>query len=955
MASLARFQSFWVIWVAAVSFTISISAQGEHRGSSSNLLLGQVNLGSWRSGISEAATAQAPGPSPYTTLVLAADRTNRPDILNGFKHYRGGWDITNRHYWASVGFTGASGFVLAVLWFFSFALAVAVHHCCGWKVKFEDKELRAQRICFILLIVFTCAAAIGCVLLSVGQGKFNGEAKDTLKYVVNQSDYTVQTLRNVTEYLSLAKTIKVAQVFLPSNVMDNIDKLNVDLNSAANTLEQKTSENSEKIATVFTAVRSALIAVAAVMLVLAVVGFVLSVLGHQHAIYIFVLSGWLLVAITFILCGLFIIFHNAITDTCTSMNEWVQNPQAASALSNILPCVDQSTTNKTLFQSKEVVNDIVNVVNTYIYTFANSNPSKSEFNYYNQSGPLMPPMCYPFDSQLHDRQCTSQEVSFQNASTVWESYVCQVSSSGYCTTVGRVTPDVYGQLIAAVNETYALEYYTPLLLSLQDCKFVRDTFEEITSKYCPPLEHYLQLINAGLGLISVGVLLCLVLWILYANRPQREEAFGKLCSPMKGSGVRDTIGPRPTRNNSEGSVQSSLGALARLKVGIPPIHLARERFVLGFLQVGLMNSPSRGNFQVLGHTRVLKGNMVLSGVQTASSSRPLLLSLSHRISVHKFSRNGRFAFRLEQKCPAMLRTTSTSVVDSNIETRYGVWEDPRDDDDDDDEDEENEQVDSDDESDSRGRSDALITNTTTSSDNYDQDLVKEVEQLFTPEERAIFEQNETPNLGKISTGKWQPLQTLALSGQIRHMDRLVQGGLDIDGVDKDGRTALHTAVIGKKDAVISHLLRKGSSPHIRDKDGATPLHYAAQAGALQTVKLLIKYKVDVNVTDEEGWTPLHIAVQSRNRDIAKVLLVNGADETRRNKVLFVQEQIVVDECWVAKLSPVLIFFQNGTTALDIALRYGRDFKSYDLAKLLKAQKEVKLLAFVDPRPTAMDA
>lgn len=85
-----------------------------------------------------------------------------------------------------------------------------------------------------------------------------------------------------------------------------------------------------------------------------------------------------------------------------------------------------------------------------------------------------------------------------------------------------------------------------------------------------------------------------------------------------------------------------------------------------------------------------------------------------------------------------------------------------------------------------------------------------------------------------------------------------------------------------------------------------------------TVKLLIKYKVDVNVEDnvsisltqacfylfrrssilhivyglfttlkicQEGWTPLHVAIQSRNRDIAKILLVNGADKTRKNKVL----------------------------------------------------------------------
>lgn len=35
---------------------------------------------------------------------------------------------------------------------------------------------------------------------------------------------------------------------------------------------------------------------------------------------------------------------------------------------------------------------------------------------------------------------------------------------------------------------------------------------------------------------------------------------------------------------------------------------------------------------------------------------------------------------------------------------------------------------------------------------------------------------------------------------------------------------------------------------------------------------------------QEGWTPLHVAMQTRNRDIVKVLLVNGADKTRRNKV-----------------------------------------------------------------------
>nr|XP_043615582.1 ankyrin repeat domain-containing protein EMB506, chloroplastic-like [Erigeron canadensis] len=196
-----------------------------------------------------------------------------------------------------------------------------------------------------------------------------------------------------------------------------------------------------------------------------------------------------------------------------------------------------------------------------------------------------------------------------------------------------------------------------------------------------------------------------------------------------------------------------------------------------------------------------------------------------------------------------------------------------------------------------------------STSQIEENLIKEVEELLTPEELAIFQQNDSPDIDKISTEKWNPLHTLALAGQIKFMDNLLENGFDIDAVDVDGQTALHKAVIGKKEAVISHLLRKGASPHVQDQDGATPLHYAVQVSAMQTVKLLIKSKVDVNVADNEGWTPLHIAMQSRNRDIAKVLLVNGADKTRRN--------------------------EDGKTPLDLALCYGKEFKAYDLAKLLK--------------------
>lgn len=81
----------------------------------------------------------------------------------------------------------------------------------------------------------------------MGQNEFHKEVLDTLKFVVNQSDFTIQILRNVTDFLSSAKTINVAEVYLPSEIWNEIDKLNGELNGAASILSEKTNESSMKI------------------------------------------------------------------------------------------------------------------------------------------------------------------------------------------------------------------------------------------------------------------------------------------------------------------------------------------------------------------------------------------------------------------------------------------------------------------------------------------------------------------------------------------------------------------------------------------------------------------------------------------------------------------------------------------------------------------------------------
>lgn len=110
---------------------------------------------------------------------------------------------------------------------------------------------------------------------------------------------------------------------------------------------------------------------------------------------------------------------SVVADTCVAMDEWVQNPAAHTALDDILPCVDNTTAQDTLLQSKNVTYQLVIVVDSMINNISNVNfPPNAGPLYFNQSGPLVPVLCNPFNSDLTDRQCATGELQLKNATKV---------------------------------------------------------------------------------------------------------------------------------------------------------------------------------------------------------------------------------------------------------------------------------------------------------------------------------------------------------------------------------------------------------------------------------------------------------------------------------------------------------------------------------------------------------
>ncbi|XP_008809757.2 uncharacterized protein LOC103721362 isoform X1 [Phoenix dactylifera] len=514
--------------VLFLSFSVSCASSRLHR----TLIpgeRGEDGLVMWRRSLAENSSSVELSNSSF---ILAAERTDRKDPLNGYKHYTGGWNISNNHYWASVGFTAAPLFVLALIWFLGFGLVLLLICCCYCCCRRQSYSYSrtAYALSLILLILFTCAAIVGCIVLYTGQGKFHSSTSNTLDYVVGQANITVDNLRNFSESLADAKKIGVDQIFLPADIQGKIDAIQTKLNSSANDLSTKTKDNSRKIQHVLDEVVLALIILAAVMLLVAFLGFLFSILGLQFLVSIFVIVGWILVAGTFILCGVFLLLHNVVADTCVAMNDWVDHPHAHTALDDILPCVDTATANESLYRGREVTFQLVNVVNQVINNISNRNfPPRAGPLYYNQSGPLMPPLCNPYTAGLSNRTCATGEVSLSNASQVWRGYICQaavVSGSEICTTAGRVTPGIYKQMAAAVNVSQGIYLYGPFLTGLEDCTFVRQTFTEINNNYCPGLEQHSKWIYVGLVMVSTAVMLSLIFWVIYA-RERRHRKYNK--------------------------------------------------------------------------------------------------------------------------------------------------------------------------------------------------------------------------------------------------------------------------------------------------------------------------------------------------------------------------------------------------------------------------------------------
>jgi len=145
---------------------------------------------------------------------------------------------------------------------------------------------------------------------------------------------------------------------------------------------------------------------------------------------------------------------------------------------------------------------------------------------------------------------------------------------------------------------------------------------------------------------------------------------------------------------------------------------------------------------------------------------------------------------------------------------------------------------------------------------------------FLSRKYKIIDNNNYFSKNKIDDQLWRAVDTVDKGHQEILSMLLKVDGIDVNQVDKYGRTPFYLAARNGSKEIVSMLLEVDSiDVNLAEKDGWTPLWIAAYEGHQDIVSKLLKVlDIDVNQAAKDGRTPLYVAASKGHKEIVLMLL-----------------------------------------------------------------------------------
>ncbi|GMH24049.1 hypothetical protein Nepgr_025892 [Nepenthes gracilis] len=466
--------------------------------------------------------------SPMPVVLGSSNQKfHRPDPLRRFKYYRGGYDLKNKHYWASTAFTGVHGYAVAIAWLLcglGFGISVIVKNICGGSSFSPVAEHSDSSYCLVfLLVVFfslLAATATGFVL------------------VANQ--HSLQTTKGLKSTLLRAgsdarrrihranKAMKDMQFYLctyDQNTCSLLNKTSHGLGNESRAIQQFVQKSGHSIDIAIWTSYIVNLVVVVVNMVFLVAALVFFLLHWEPGFIIIIFFFWIITMACWVLTGVDFFLHNFAEDTCVALHEFLENPENNS-LSSLMPCSD-------LLKAESIMVDIGRTIHNFISEL-NSNimnlPKQLRLNDQNDVSRGIWKVCDPFsgapDYSYVPGKCPKDAIPIGKVPEILARFTCQNGNdSAAC---GGDDEKFLGEAAYPIAYAYShsiqdLINIYPDLESLIHCSFVKSKISEVDSHQCRPFMASTRLLWESMLSLSTIMVVLTIIWSVKAYRDRRRS------------------------------------------------------------------------------------------------------------------------------------------------------------------------------------------------------------------------------------------------------------------------------------------------------------------------------------------------------------------------------------------------------------------------------------------------
>ncbi|KAK3022527.1 hypothetical protein RJ639_046743, partial [Escallonia herrerae] len=443
-----------------------------------------------------------------------ADDTVRVDPLDNLKKYRGGYDITNKHYWSSTIFTGIHGYVIGVLWLLCGLVYAGFHlattFCCNGKNR-KMKHRYPCQMQILLAIFFTLLAITGCGLVLGGNAKFRSRAQTVVDIIIDTANEASETIYNTTGAMK-DMSINLIATNGDGEASSFLTSTSERLDFQAADIQRQAKKNRDAIDKGLKIVYVVTTLIFSLNLVAVIAMSVSGVLNLRRSRKTFIVLCWLLTVLCWLFFGMYFFIDKFAGDTCTALEEFQQDPYNNS-LSSILPCDE-------LLSAKSVLSD----VSAGVYNLVdevNANLTNRQADSYIH---ICNPFSAPPDYNYQPENCPTNAIQIGDIPQVLKLITCIDSSNVTCNGGIAISNSDFEQVEAYTTSIQTLLNAYPGMDSLVECQTVKDAFSKILQKHCKPLKRGARMVWAGLVFLSTVMVALVLIWITEAYHEQKHHS-----------------------------------------------------------------------------------------------------------------------------------------------------------------------------------------------------------------------------------------------------------------------------------------------------------------------------------------------------------------------------------------------------------------------------------------------